>query len=29
MSCPTNLRTNEACVTNCPAGTSNKSGVCA
>ena len=26
--CPTGLRTNEACVTQCPAGTTNQNGVC-
>ena len=27
-SCPTGLRTDSACVTQCPAGTNNSNGVC-
>jgi hypothetical protein len=28
LSCPTGLRTDEACVTQCPNGTTNTNGVC-
>jgi hypothetical protein len=28
-SCPTNIRTADSCVQSCPAGTTNKQGVCA
>jgi polyferredoxin len=28
LSCPSGIRTGEACVTSCPAGTSNRNGVC-